>query len=221
MNVGDMAEQSSWDRIHNCGVIAIIRGDYSVEEILAMGGALLAGGISVMEVTCNSRHAMEAITVLARNLGPEGALIGAGTVRRLDQVNAVYEAGASFLVSPNLDLDVVRRAQFLKIPHLPGVLTPTEIESAARAGCRVVKLFPADNLPPSYVKALQGPFEDVDFVPTGGVTLENVAEYRRAGSYAVGVGGEITRHFTTPDSLVERSRLWRNAWDEATEPVAV
>ena len=108
-------------------------------------------------------------------------------------MDGALDAGAAFLVSPNLDLRSVARSRERGALHLPGVFTATEAQSALHAGCPVVKLFPADALGPAYLKALRAPLNDIGFVPTGGVDADNITAYVRAGAVAVGVGSALVR----------------------------
>jgi 2-dehydro-3-deoxyphosphogluconate aldolase/(4S)-4-hydroxy-2-oxoglutarate aldolase len=179
-------------QIRQTGIIAIIRGDFPFERLLAIAGAVAEGGVSVVEVTLNSRGALEAIAALRRQAGDD-MLIGAGTVRTLEGVNAALNAGAQFLVSPNFDPASVARSQEVGVLHLPGVFTASEAQAAYAAGCQMVKLFPADALGPPYLKALRAPLNDIDFVPTGGIEAANIAAYVRAGAVAFGVGSSLVK----------------------------
>ena len=201
-------------RIKECGIIAIIRGDYSVDDTLRIGEALLGGGVTVMEVTLNSPSALDALPRL-RSHFKETMLIGAGTVREVQQARAAFDAGAQFLVSPNLDLDSVSFARTKSLLHLPGVFTATEAQTAFTAGCRMLKLFPMDAVGVAHLKALRAPLNDIDFVPTGGISLENIAEYARAGAAAVGLGSKLvlSREQTSQD-LTARAQSLRAAWEQ-------
>jgi 2-dehydro-3-deoxyphosphogluconate aldolase/(4S)-4-hydroxy-2-oxoglutarate aldolase len=179
-------------QIRQTGIIAIIRGDFPFERLLAIAGAIAEGGVSVVEVTLNSRGALEGIAALRRQAGDD-MLIGAGTVRTLEEVNAALDAGAQFLVSPNFDPASVARSREAGVLHLPGVFTASEAQAAYAAGCQMVKLFPADALGPPYLKALRAPLNDIDFVPTGGIEAANIADFVRAGAVAFGVGSSLVK----------------------------
>jgi 2-dehydro-3-deoxyphosphogluconate aldolase/(4S)-4-hydroxy-2-oxoglutarate aldolase len=176
--------------IRETGIVAIVRGDYQLRRVLGIAAALEEGGVRVMEVTLNSRGALEAIEAL-RERSPNSSLIGAGTVRTPADVGRALEAGAQFLVSPGVDQRSVASSREAGVLHLPGVFTATEVQLARSLGCRMVKLFPAAAGGPGYLKALRAPLDDVDFVPTGGVSPENAEEYLRAGAVALGVGSEL------------------------------
>lgn len=178
------------DRLRRAGLIAILRGDFAPERIHELVGALLQGGVHIVEITLNSSGALDAIERLRAGAHPD-LVVGAGTVRKPSDVEDASAAGAQFLVSPNLDLASLERSTHHRVLHLPGVLTPSEAQAAHAAGCRMVKLFPCDALGPNYLKALRAPLNDIDFVPTGGVNLDNLSAYLRAGAVAVGLGSSL------------------------------
>lgn len=200
-------------KIKDCGIIAILRGDYTVDDLLHIGDALLAGTVVAMEVTLNSPNALTALPELRKHFG-DTMLVGAGTVRNDMQVRRTVNAGAQFLVSPNFEAETVAVAHSQGVLHLPGVFTPTEAQTAFAAGCRMIKLFPMDFFGPAYLKVLRGPLDDVDFVPTGGVTLENIGEYARAGAAAVGMGGQLIGN---PAEITSRAIALRKVWQENQE----
>lgn len=202
-------------RIRQTGIIAIFRGNFLLDEIERMAAALLSGGVSVLEITLNSRAALDAVQSL-RSHAPADLLVGAGTVRTAEQVEQAVNAGAQFIVSPNFDPASVAYSLANHTLHLPGVATPTEAQNAFAAGCRMVKLFPADVLGgTAYLKALRAPLDDIAFVPTGGIGLDNIADYRRAGAAAVGVGSSlISEKNTSPEEIRRRAERLRTAWDE-------
>lgn len=176
------------ERLRRERAIAIVRADAGVEEIVR---AVWAGGVGLVEVSLTSRDALAAIVRLAAEATPERQ-IGAGTVLDGAQAAAATEAGASFLVSPALDTELVAWAAREDVPHLPGVLTPTELAQARAAGAGPLKLFPATLGGPAYVRALLGPFPDAELVPTGGIDAANAGDYLAAGAVAVAVGSSLT-----------------------------
>lgn len=140
-----------------------------------LGEALVAGGLPVAEVTFRTAAAADSIRVLAKR---DDILVGAGTVRSVAQVEQAVDAGAKFLVSPGLRADIVRRAQELGVPVLPGAVTPTEILAAEELGLKTVKFFPANVYGgAAAIKALSGPYGDISFIPTGGVSAANLGEF--------------------------------------------
>ena len=203
------------NRIKLGRILAIIRGDFPLSKMVEIGDALLAAPVLAMEVTLNSSNALESIQTLRQRAG-ENMLVGAGTVRTLEQAQAALDAGAQFLVAPGFNPIVVDYAQSRDILHLPGVFTPTEIETAVAAGCRMVKLFPADTVGPAYLKALRAPLDDIDFVPTGGISIKNLAAYVKAGAAAVGVGSSL---ISGPDAsmaeIISNARAMQAVWEKA------
>lgn len=196
------------------GLIAIVRGNFPAQKVLEIGDALLASPVRVMEVTLNTPGALDVIGLLRARFG-EAMRIGAGTVRTASQFKDALAAGAQFTVAPNLDLATVEQALANDLLHLPGVFTPTEVQTAFAAGCRMVKLFPAD-IGPAYLKAIRAPLDDVLFVPTGGVTPDNVGDYIRAGAAAVALGSALVTGPNQPmDDLITRARKIRAAWQAA------
>jgi len=161
-------------RVRSGGIIAIIRGRFTSPQVLTIADALATAGVTAMEVTLNSPDALTHITALQDQFGSR-LLIGAGTVRNVEHVSAAIAAGAMFLISPGFDPASVAAAVKADVLHLPGVYTATEAQQAASAGARMLKLFPCDTLSPTYLKALRAPLDDVDFVPTGGVSLRTSA----------------------------------------------
>ncbi len=202
------------DQIREAGVIAIVRGDFSPPQLVELAGAVLAGGVSALEITLNSTGALPAIRDLAQRF--EGRLLlGAGTVLTEAAANDAIDAGSAFVVSPGLDAAVTRAVQARGILSMPGVFTPTEVQAALRLGCRLLKLFPSEVAGPAHLRALRAPFHDVGFVPTGGVSVRNIADYARAGAAAVGVGGALVSSGATPAEVEMRARALVASWKEA------
>lgn len=193
------------EQIRTAGIIAIIRGDFPLDHLPVVAEALLQGGVSVVEITLNSRAALQGIDLLRSRVGDQ-MLVGAGTVCTAGEVEQALEAGAQFLVSPNFDPASVARSRGADVLHLPGIFTATEAQLAFAAGCRMVKLFPADALGPAYLKALRAPLNDIEFVPTGGIDANNLADYIRVGAVAFGVGSSlVTNPQQDPAELTGRA----------------
>ena len=177
-------------QIEAVGIVPVIRAP-SPELAVQAAEAILAGGISVFEITMTVPDAPEVIRLLRARLG-ERALIGAGTVLDAKGALACIEAGAAFIVSPGFDAGTVALAHEAGIPAMPGALTPTEVITAWQAGADVVKIFPASALGgASYLRALKGPLPQVKLMPTGGVNLNTVRDFLAAGAVALGVGSEL------------------------------
>ncbi len=199
------------------GLVAIVRGNFPTAKLMEIGDALLASPVLVMEVTLNTSGALEGIALLRQRFGDQ-MLVGAGTVRTVDQFHEAVAAGAQFTVSPNLDMATVEASIAADILHLPGVFTPTEAQQAYIAGCKIVKLFPSEAVGPRYLKAVRAPLDDIQFIPTGGITPDNVGDYIRAGAAAVGLGSAlITGPDQQMDDLIKRARAIRAAWKEAKQ----
>ena len=203
------------NRIKLGRILAIIRGDFPFSKMVEIGDALLAAPVLAMEVTLNSPNALESIQILRKRAG-ENMLVGAGTVRSLEQAKSALDAGAQFLVAPGFNPIVVDYAQNCDVLHLPGVFTPTEAETAVAAGCKMVKLFPSDTVGPSHLKALRAPLDNIDFVPTGGISIKNLAAYVKAGAAAVGVGSSL---ISGPDAsmaeIISSVRAMQAVWENA------
>lgn len=190
------------------GVVAIARR-LAPADIPVIADALAAGGIRAFELTLNDPEddALRAIEAAARHAAAAGDLlaIGAGTVLSIEAATRAIDAGATFLVSPHLDGELVRWAADRGVPMLPGAATPTEVLGAWRAGAAAVKVFPASALGPQFLRELRGPFPDIPLQPTGGITLENAADYIRAGAIAIGMGSWLFAG-GTPASVEDRAR---------------
>ncbi len=167
-------------------VIGILRGiaaDFFSELMPAAFGA----GLQALEVTINTPGAEE-IVAASRSLVPEGKLLGMGTIRNLAEAKRAVAAGAMFMVTPNLDLEVLKFAKSQHLPVVVGALTPSEVYAAWQAGAEMIKVFPCGAMGgPAYIRALLGPFDEVPLVAVGGVTFENLGDYFAAGAKGVGV----------------------------------
>ncbi len=195
------------------GIIAIVRGDFEPSRLLEIATALHNSGISLLEVTLNSRNALELIAMLQSSLGAK-LLIGAGTVLSATAAREAMAAGAGFLVSPGLDSATVKTAQAADILHLPGVFSPSEVQQALALGSAMLKLFPADSAGPGYLKALRAPFNRADFVATGGISAANIAAWRAAGVVAVAAGSTLIDPRLTTDAIAARASAMCAAWQQ-------
>ena len=188
------------------GVMAIGRR-VATELAPTVAAALAEGGVRAFELTLNEpeAEALRSIEAVARVAAGLGLEIGAGTVLSIEAAGRAVDSGATFLVMPHLDPELVGWAAARDIPAFPGCATPTEILAAWRAGAAAVKLFPASSAGPSFVRELRGPFPDIAIVPTGGLTLESAPLFITAGAVAVGMGGWLLGD-GTPDGVRERAR---------------
>ena len=185
-------------RIKAAGLVAIIRGSHTAEELLDVGVALANGGVTMLEVTLTSPHALAGIRLLRRELD-DRLTIGAGTVLDAADVDAAVDAGAEFLIAPDLNEDTVTAAARRGVLLIPGVFTGTEVGRALRLGCTLLKLFPANSVGPNHVKALAGPFPQAEIIPTGGVGPGDLDRYVRAGAVGFGIGSALVH--ATPQDL--------------------
>ena len=167
-------------------VVGILRGRQPC-EIASLVSAAVSGGLRNLEITMNSPQAgcqiREAVAAADGRMN-----IGAGTVTSLALLDEALEAGASFIVTPSLNLDVARGCREIRVPFFPGAFTPTEVLRAWDSGAKAVKIFPADTLGVGYIRALRGPFPNLPLFPTGGVGVAEARAYLEAGVVAVGVG---------------------------------
>ncbi len=175
--------------VEESGIVAIVRiGDAAkVEPIVE---ALLKGGVTSLEVTMSVPGAVEIISKLAAKL-PKEVMFGAGTVCDVKTAKQVVKAGAKFIVSPIFKASIVKYCEEEDVACMPGCFTPTEIYTAWEAGADVVKVFPATSLGPAFFKDIKGPLPQIKLMPTGGVQLDNVGDWIRAGAVAVGVGSAL------------------------------
>lgn len=177
------------ERIERGRIIAIVRGDFGAfDEVLTV--TLAEAGIGALELTVDSPDAFARINHLSRAFDDRMA-IGAGTVLSPGQVERAAQAGASFIVAPNCDSEVIRAAVSSGLVAIPGCLTPSEMVRASRAGAQALKLFPAQAMTPDAMRALRGPLPELKLVPTGGITPAHARTYRDAGAWALGVGSEL------------------------------
>jgi 2-dehydro-3-deoxyphosphogluconate aldolase/(4S)-4-hydroxy-2-oxoglutarate aldolase len=177
-------------RIEQIGIVPVVRAG-SFDEARRAVDAIHAGGIPIIEITMTVPGAPAMIREIVQQYG-EKVLTGAGTVVNAAQAEMCLDAGAEFLVSPGLSVPVLRAAAARGKLAIPGVLTPSEIMRALEEGINLLKIFPCGSVGGAkYLKSLRGPFPDCSFIPTGGVSLNNAAEYISAGAFALGVGAEL------------------------------
>jgi len=176
-------------------IIAIVRG-MEEDKILPLAEAFYEGGIRMMEVTFNLRQpgsnaaTARAIQAVADRFAGD-MMIGAGTVVSTELVDIAYKAGALYIVSPGTDVDVIRYTKELGLASMPGALTPTECLTAHNAGADFVKLFPAGEMGPGYIKSIKAPLSHINFLATGGIDEKNIPDFLKVGVSAFGVGGNL------------------------------
>jgi 2-dehydro-3-deoxyphosphogluconate aldolase/(4S)-4-hydroxy-2-oxoglutarate aldolase len=184
-------------QISNFGVVAVLRGE-TPEEVVAMAEQAIAGGIKVIEVTMTVPFALRAIEELAKRYSSTAqdaakyAIIGVGTALDPETARAAILSGAEFVVGPSLNPATVALCNRYRVPVMPGCMTIQEIQTALELGVDIVKLFPGNLYSPSMIKAIKGPLPQANIMPTGGVSLSNLAEWIQAGAVAVGIGSDLT-----------------------------
>ncbi len=175
-------------RILNHKIVAIIRGAQP-DDILHIAHALSKGGVKLLEVTLNSPDALSSISKIATHMNTE-VFVGAGTVMDAAMAKAAIDSGAQFIISPSLDMETIYATKHGGAISIPGAFTATEIFSAYKNGGDIIKVFPA-SIGPAYLKDLRGPFPHIPLMPTGGVNLNNIQDFQKAGAVAFGVGSGL------------------------------
>lgn len=203
------------------GVIAVVRAP-SARAAVDAANALVAGGVTGVEITYSTPDAASAIRRVRDELG-EAVLLGAGTVRTIEQAQEAADAGAQFLVAPGFRPALAEAMAATGCTTMIGAITPSEVMAATEHGADVVKLFPAGLFGPAIVRNFRGPFPDVPFMPTGGVSAENLHEWVSAGVVAVGAGSELLSSTDLSagrfDAITEKARVFASAYRTAREGI--
>lgn len=206
-----MNKEQVISKISEIGVLPVVRAA-DADEARSVVAALVAGGITTIEVTMTVPRAVELIAALDAEYGSD-ILLGAGTVLEPETAKECIDAGAKFIISPGTNFDTIVYCNDREIAVMPGALTPTEVLNAWDAGADVVKIFPASAMGgASYLKALKAPLPDIKLIPTGGVSLSTAADFINAGAEAVGVGGELVDlaavRAGTPEKITQAARQY-------------
>lgn len=199
-----MSRDVTLKRILDGGLVAVVRSE-SPEQLARVVAALAEGGVTAAEITFTVPDAVSVIRQVRRELGDK-IVLGAGTVLDPETARAALLAGAEYLVSPVVNLEVIRLARRYDKVVMPGAFTPTEVLSAWEAGADVVKVFPADIGGPSYLKALKGPLPQIRLMPTGGVDLNTAEAFLKAGACCLGVGGQLVEPKAVKEGNFDRLR---------------
>ena len=186
------------ERIIESGVVAVIRAENS-EQAFKLAEACIEGGIAAIELTFTVPGAEQVIKDLAERYQDGEIIIGAGTVLDPETARTAILAGAQFIVSPGLNLETIKLCNRYRIAVMPGVGTTTEALMAMEAGADILKAFPGNVLSPSFIKSVRGPLPHALMMPTGGVSLDNVEAWIKAGAVAVGTGSSLTKGAKTGD----------------------
>ena len=178
-------------RITDAGLVAVVRAE-TADAAQRTADAVLEGGCPAVEMTFTVPGAHRVIEALAARYKPSELILGAGTVLDPETARIAILSGASYIVSPSLNVETVRLCNRYQVPCMPGAMTVREVIEALEAGACIVKLFPGEAFGPSIIRAIRGPLPQAPLMPTGGVDLSNVAEWIRAGAVAVGTGSSLT-----------------------------
>lgn len=207
----DAATAQLNEALETCPLVAILRW-ITPPEVEDVAAAVIDEGFGILEVPLNSPDALVSIERLACRFG-EKAVIGAGTVMSPAAVEEVRSAGGTMIVMPHADVRVIRAARELEMSCIPGVGTPTEGFAALDAGADALKVFPAEAISPSVLKAWRAVFtKDIPLLPTGGVTEESMAAWRTAGASGFGIGGNLYRPGRTASEVREAAKSFVAAW---------
>lgn len=201
------------DKLLSEKMMTLVRSN-SQSEGQAMADALVEAGVKVIEITLTTPGALKIIEKLLKN---KDLLVGAGTVRTVKDVKKVEDVGASFIVSPDTNEDVIAATKKLKLVSMPGVSTPTEVAIAEESGADILKLFPAAILGPAHLKMIREPFPNNRWCPTAGITLESIPKWFEAGADLVGLGGPLTKDGVS--GVSKNVLAFRSAINEASKVV--
>ncbi|MDA7618003.1 MAG: bifunctional 4-hydroxy-2-oxoglutarate aldolase/2-dehydro-3-deoxy-phosphogluconate aldolase [Verrucomicrobiota bacterium] len=199
-----ISRETIFHSLKDAGLIAVVRAR-STEQVLPLSRALLNGGIRAIEITFSTPNAPSAIRKVFETFGHE-VIVGAGTVIKPQQCKDALDAGAHFIVTPIMKTELIDPVHAAGRPIMVGAYSPSEAQAAFEAGADMVKIFPADGLGPDYIRAIKAPLPHLPTVPTGGVNLETMEAFLKAGCIALGVGS----------SLLTRSIMERDDWSALT-----
>ncbi|MEW9124202.1 MAG: bifunctional 4-hydroxy-2-oxoglutarate aldolase/2-dehydro-3-deoxy-phosphogluconate aldolase [Thermotaleaceae bacterium] len=187
-----MKRMETIKQIVDSGVVAVIRAE-SKEEGMKIVEAVKKGGIKALEITMTVPGAVDIIKELTQAYKDEDVIIGAGTVLDPETARACILAGAKYIVSPSLNPETIKLCNRYRVPVMPGIMTVKEAIEGLELGAEILKVFPGSAFGPSIISAFKGPLPQGNFMPTGGVNLDNVKDWIKAGAVAVGTGGDLTK----------------------------
>lgn len=194
--------QFSWNKFNNYPVVGILRG-YTLAETIPLIEVLIEEEWPSIEVTMNTDKAAEQIKQLVKSYGTK-INIGAGTVTTMAELDDALNAGANFIVTPIVNIEIIKKCVAQDIPVFPGAFSPSEIFSAWEAGANMVKLFPANHLGPAYLKDIKAPLSNIKVLATGGISSDNIAEYKNAGANGFGIGSAVFKR----DKILSQDWQW-------------
>lgn len=207
-----MSKLDTLSRIRDLGIVAVIRGK-NVEEAIEYSRACIEGGVNILEITFTVPNAVDVLKRLNEEL--DDVLLGAGTVLDSTTARLAIMNGAKFIVSPSFDEEVAKLCNLYQVPYMPGCMTPTEMTNALKFGVDVIKVFPGSAFGPDYIKAVHGPLPYVNLMPTGGVDVDNVAEWIQKGAYAVGAGSSLVKG--SREEIIEKAEKFVKRIKEAKD----
>ncbi len=182
------------NQLHENYLVAVVRGN-DEDETKKIVDEIIKGGFKNIEITFTVPNAEEVINQVHKQYGDD-IVLGAGTVLDAATAQIAINKGAQYIVSPHLDTNISKLCNVYSIPYLPGCSSATEIIEALRYGSDLIKLFPGGQLGAGFIKDIKGPVPNVELMPSGGVNLDNVSDWIETGSFAVGIGGDLTKEFT-------------------------
>ncbi|GIN70548.1 2-dehydro-3-deoxy-phosphogluconate aldolase [Bacillus sp. J14TS2] len=203
-------------KIAEAGIVAVIRAD-SREEAVEISKACIQGGIKGIEITFTTPEADKVIEELSIQYKDDANIVvGAGTVLDVVTARMALLSGSEFIVSPCFDAETAKLCNLYQIPYMPGCMTITEIKQALESGVDIIKLFPGSAFGPDYIKAIKAPLPQVNIMPTGGVSLDNLDQWLKSGCVAVGVGGQLISPAKNGEyeKITENARLYVQKLEE-------
>lgn len=203
-------------RITDCGIVAVVRAE-NADQAKRIADACIKGGVAAIEMTFTVPAAHKVIEELANTYKPEEIILGAGTIMDSETARIAILSGAQYIVSPYFDAETVRLCNRYRVPCMPGAMTIKEVVTAMEAGADIVKVFPGEAFGPGIIKAIKGPVPQAKLMPTGGVNVDNVTQWIKAGAVAVGAGSSLMAGAKTGDyeSITRLGREFREKIQEA------
>jgi 2-dehydro-3-deoxyphosphogluconate aldolase / (4S)-4-hydroxy-2-oxoglutarate aldolase len=183
-------------KIKEGGLVAVVRAQ-SAEDAYRIFDACIEGGVAAIEITFTVPKAHRIIEELAMKYEGSSMILGAGTVLDPETARIAILSGAQYIVSPCLNTETIKLCNRYQVPSMPGAMTIKEVVEAMEAGADIIKIFPGELFGPDIIKAVRGPLPQAQMMPTGGVTVENVADWIKAGAVAVGAGSSLTKGAAT------------------------
>jgi 2-dehydro-3-deoxyphosphogluconate aldolase/(4S)-4-hydroxy-2-oxoglutarate aldolase len=193
-----MKKEQVITRIRETGLVAVVRAE-NEDSAVRITEACLKGGVPAIEITFTVPGAHKVIEALASRFDEKEIILGAGTVLDPETARIAILSGAKYVVSPSLNVETVKLCNRYRVACMPGAMTIREVVDCMEAGADIVKVFPGELFGPQIIKAIKGPLPQAEIMPTGGVTVENAAEWIKAGAVALGAGGSLTAGAKTGD----------------------